>query len=136
MVSSNRVDLVQTRRDRRDFLNVVPTVYRGDTNAVRLPFFEELARIGPKNPYFEHAEVALFVARDADGKLLGRISAQIDDLDQESGSTTGKKGHFGFLEAVHETAMCDLIEAAESWLRKRGVTALSGWSTATGRYSH
>lgn len=126
MASSNHVTLVQTRRDRRDFLNVVATVYRDDPNPVRLPFFEELARIGPKNPYFEHAEVALFVARDTGGRPVGRISAQIDDLAQESSSTNGKKGHFGFLEAVDETAMRDLIEAAESWLRKRGVTVLSG----------
>lgn len=126
MTAANRVDLVQSLRDRRDFLNVVGTIYRDDPNPVRLPYSEELARIGPKNPYFDHAEVALFVARNADGRAVGRISAQIDTLDQGPARTDERRGHFGFLEAVDAEVMRGLVAAAETWLRERGVTVLSG----------
>ena len=77
-----------------------------------------------KNPYFQHAEAAYFIAR-MDGRPVGRISAQVDALAQvHQGPGTG---HFGFLDAVDDPLVFDaLFEAAETWLRERGMTRVLG----------
>ena len=77
-----------------------------------------------KNPFFEHADVQLFLAR-RDNAVVGRISAHIDHLaltmpaDQGMGPGTG---NWGMLEAADEAIMKQLIAAAEHWLREQGMT--------------
>ena len=52
-----------------------------------------------KNPWFEHARAQLWLA-ERDGKLVGRISAQVDDLVLEQmGQGTGQWGMFEALDA-------------------------------------
>lgn len=126
MNPSYQVDLVRSRRDHHDFLDVVAVVYAGDPHFVRLPRSEEIARITSKNPYFSHAKVALFVARDDKGRAVGRISAQIDELAQEQQLHGGLKGHFGFLEAVDEVVMGELLDVAQAWLKEQGAATVTG----------
>jgi len=77
-----------------------------------------------KNPFFDHADVQLFLARRGDG-VVGRISAHIDHLaaamDPVQGMGPGT-GNWGLLEAEDEEAAQALIEQAESWLRTKGMT--------------
>ena len=84
---------------------------------------EELITPG-KNPFFEHAEVQLFLAR-RNGSVVGRISAHIDRLatamDPVQGMGPGT-GNWGLLEAEDEAVAQALIARAESWLRERGMT--------------
>lgn len=84
---------------------------------------EELITPG-KNPFFEHAEVQLFLAR-RNGSVVGRISAHIDRLatamDPVQGMGPGT-GNWGLLEAKDEAVAQALIARAESWLRERGMT--------------
>jgi hypothetical protein len=77
-----------------------------------------------KNPFFEHAEVQLFLA-ERDGQIIGRISAQIDQLMREH--MAPGIGQWGFLECEDDLAIsAALIGAAESWLRARGTTQALG----------
>jgi GNAT superfamily N-acetyltransferase len=71
-----------------------------------------------KNPYFEHAEVELFLA-ERDGEPVGRISAQIDQRwDTYQG---GNDGMFGFFETVNDPAVAAaLLDSASEWLAERG----------------
>ena len=84
---------------------------------------EELITPG-KNPFFEHAEVQLFLAR-RNGSVVGRISAHIDRLatamDPVQGMGPGT-GNWGLMEAEDEAVAQALIARAESWLRERGMT--------------
>ena len=76
-----------------------------------------------KNPFFEHADVQLFLAHRG-GEAVGRISAHIDHLaiatDPAQGMGPGA-GNWGLLEAQDEASAHALIAAAEAWLRAKGM---------------
>lgn len=76
-----------------------------------------------KNPWFEHARAQLWLA-ERDGRTVGRISAQIDNLVQtHMGAGTGQ---WGFLEATDAAVAAVLLTAAEDWLRDQGMTRALG----------
>lgn len=115
---------VSSRADRRDFLGLAAALYRDDPHWIAPLRFEERMRVFGKNPLFEHAEVKAWVARRG-GRPLGRITAQIDRLQQE---TQGNQaGSFGMLEAEDDPEVfAALFGAAEAWLRERGCTEVRG----------
>jgi hypothetical protein len=77
-----------------------------------------------KNPFHDHARVQYFLARRG-GKVVGRISAHIDELalaqPPEQGMGPGT-GNWGLLEAEDEAVTAALIARAEGWLRDEGMT--------------
>lgn len=77
-----------------------------------------------RNPYFEHAEVEMFIA-ERDGKPVGRITAQIDSRwDEFQGGNTGM---FGFFETVNDPEVAGgLLDAAAAWLAERGRDRILG----------
>lgn len=111
----------------KDFVNVTRTVYADDPQWIQPLTIERLDALRPdKNPYYEHAEVALWVA-ERDGRLVGRISAQVDTLAQEKWGPD--LGHFGFFEATDEVVGQALLATAKKWLKERGMTRMQGpWS--------
>ena len=90
---------------------------------------EQIELVDPaKNPFFGHARVQLFIARQG-GKPVGRISAHIDELalampaDQGFGPGTG---FFGYFDAEDEAVARALLTAAEVWLAGQGMTRVLG----------
>ncbi len=116
---------VITKADKMAFLKVPFSIYANDPNWVAPLFLERLEHLNlKKNPYFEHAEAQLFIA-EQNGKPVGRISAQIDQLHLERYKDA--TGQFGFLEAHNELAIFKaLFEAAETWLRGKGMKRVLG----------
>lgn len=115
---------VETNRDRKAFVDFAREIYRDDPAWIP-PLKQEVhALITPgDNPWFEHAKARLWLA-DRDGKTVGRISAQIDELvQQHMGQGTGQWGMF---EALEPQAAATLIATAENWLRKQGMTRSLG----------
>lgn len=77
-----------------------------------------------KNPFFEHAEVALWIARK-DGRDVGRIAAVEDQLWLDFHGD--KTGYFGMFECPDDDAVADaLFDAARTWLRGRGLDTMIG----------
>jgi GNAT superfamily N-acetyltransferase len=116
---------VKSKADLETFIDVPWKIYEGDPYWVPPLRFERRDMLDrEKNPFFQHAEAAYFVAR-MDGRPVGRISAQVDKLAQQyQGEGTG---HFGFLDAVDDPLVFDaLFEAAENWLRERGMIRVIG----------
>ncbi len=73
------------------------------------------------NPFFAHADVALWIAR-RDGIDVGRISAQHDSLLADK-----QVGHFGSLAAIDDAAVfAALLGTAERWVRARGLNRIQG----------
>lgn len=76
-----------------------------------------------KNPFFQHADVQLFLAK-RDDKVVGRISAHIDHIalkqPTEQGMGAGT-GNWGMLEAEDQDIAAALIKTAEDWLRQQGM---------------
>ena len=124
MASKLIVRPVETKADKKAFVNLAWDVYRDDPAWVP-PLKDEVhGLITPgKNPWFEHAKAKLWLA-ERDGKPVGRISAQVDELVQEQmGQGTGQ---WGMLETLDKEAAAVLIATAEAWLREQGMTSSMG----------
>lgn len=115
---------VETPADRRRFVDLLWDIYRDDPHWVPPLKSEELGLIdAKKNPWFGHARARLWLA-ERDGRAVGRISAQVDDLVLEQmGSGTGQMGMF---EALDAKAAAALLATAEQWLRGEGMTRVLG----------
>ena len=116
---------VTNKRERAEFVDLAYRLNAGDPNWVPPLRKEALELVTPgKNPFFEHAEVQLFIARRG-GLAVGRISAHIDHLaltvPPEQGMGPGT-GNWGLFEATDEAVAAALIAAAEAWLLARGMT--------------
>ncbi len=115
---------VSNRADRREFLGLAAALYRDDPHWIAPLRFEERMRVFGNNPLFEHAEVRAWVARRG-GRPMGRITAQIDRLQQQT--QDNRAGSFGMLEAEDDPEVfAALFGAAEAWLRERGCTEVRG----------
>jgi hypothetical protein len=115
---------VETKADRKAFVDFAWRVYRDDPAWVP-PLKDEVhGLITPgKNPWFEHARAKLWLA-ERGGEIVGRISAQVDELVLEHmGAGTGQWGMF---EALDGEAAAALIATAEAWLREQGMTRALG----------
>lgn len=86
---------------------------------------ERQAALTPKgNPFFGHAEVALWLARRGSTDV-GRISAQIDHL--ATSEPESPVGNFGMVAAVDDSAVfAALLTTAEAWLAARGIRRAQG----------
>lgn len=115
---------VASRADKRAFIDLAYRLNADDPHWVP-PLRDEVdGLVTPgRNPWFEHGEAAFFLA-ERDGRVVGRISAQIDRLVlQHMGEGLGQWGMF---EGEDEAAFRALIAAAEDWLRARGMTRAMG----------
>ncbi len=122
-----KISQVNGKADIKRFVNVTREVYKNDPHWVQPLLLERMDVLHPdKNPYFEHAEVAMWVA-ERGGKLVGRISAQIDALAQEKWGPN--LGHFGFFEVCDAETGAALLKTAKAWLKERGMKRMQGpWS--------
>jgi GNAT superfamily N-acetyltransferase len=76
------------------------------------------------NPYFTHGEAEYFLA-ERDGRVVGRITAQVDFAYNDFHHS--RTGMFGFLEFEDDPeVLTALLDAAESWLRARGCAEMLG----------
>ncbi len=107
------------------FLKLPELLYEGDPGFVMPLYMEQRDRLTPgKNPFFEHADAMLFTAY-RDGKVAGRISAQIDrEHLRRHGDACGL---FGFFDTVNDPRVGKaLVDAAASWLKARGMKLMRG----------
>src|SRR5690606_29172544 len=112
-------------KDLDAFLQVPELLYKGDPGFVMPLYMEQRDRLTPeKNPFFEHAEATYFTAY-LNGKLAGRITAQID---REHLARYGDGcGFYGFFDCIHDPRVGKaLLDAASSWLRSRGMRVARG----------
>lgn len=126
IVAKNEINVapVAGKSDLNAFIDLAYRLNRSDPNWVpplRTETVELLTK--GKNPFFDHADVQLFLAR-RDGQVVGRISAHIDHLatamDPAQGMGPGT-GNWGLLEADDEAIAAALIAHAEQWLRDQGM---------------
>ena len=119
------VSPVRTRRDRRDFFELPYRLYAGEPNWVAPLRFERRQHLDPKkNPFFDHAEVEFFLARRG-GRVVGRISAHVDE--NLNAFQDNRWGLFGFFECENDPeAARALVRAAADWNRARGRDRMVG----------
>jgi hypothetical protein len=116
---------VRSKADERRFLNFLYAHYRGQEHWVPPLRIERRKLIDTrKNPFYRHAELALFLAERA-GKTVGRIGAIVNH--NHNLRHGDRVGFFGFFECVDDQeAAAALVEAAREFLRSRGMDAMRG----------
>lgn len=124
MANTVRISPVSKNRDLKTFLKVPFLVYRDDPNWIAPLEFERKNFLSSDNPFFLHAEAKYWVAYQGNSPC-GRISAQIDKSIHQSFDS--KLGHIGMFECIDDQNVADmLMNAAESWLRQRGMMRAQG----------
>lgn len=109
----------------RRFIRVPFAVHQDDRAWVPPLLMErEQAFSAKENEFVRRSQVRFWLAR-RDGRDVGRISAQIDPLEQRSGAEP--IGHFGCLSAGDDPEVfAALLATAEQFLKERGIRHVNG----------
>jgi hypothetical protein len=128
MNSHSRKDIeireVTGKQTLKTFIKVPWSIYKDDPNWIPPLLSERKEAFSGKHPYFKHAVWRAWIAYQ-DGKPVGRISAQIDDLHQQR--YNNKTGFFGLIEAPDDDEVFSaLFATAENWLVGKGMQRIAG----------
>ncbi|MCX7009504.1 MAG: N-acetyltransferase [Kiritimatiellaeota bacterium] len=120
-----QVRAVATRADLERFHRFPWTIYRGDPNWVPPLLSERRELLDPRrNPFFEHAQIELFLATEGDA-VRGRIAAIVNE--RHLAAHHDGAGFFGLFECVNEPAVAAaLFQAAGAFLAARGLRVMRG----------
>lgn len=115
---------VKGRKQLREFIQFRYRLYRDDPNYVPELYLSERIFLSRKNPFFNHSEVAYFLASHKD-RVVGRVAAILNNkhLERYEDGT----GFFGFFDAIDDQNVCDaLLHTAGDWLKDRNVHKILG----------
>jgi GNAT superfamily N-acetyltransferase len=120
------IQAVSTPRDKKAFIRFQWSIYRDDPNWAPPLLMERQDFLNPaKNPFFEHADVQLFLARDDQARILGRIAAIVNH--SHIARHGEKVGFFGLFECIDDQGTANaLLEAAAGYLRGKGMAVMRG----------
>jgi hypothetical protein len=124
MSSPIEVRAVRSWSDLRAFIDLPYRLHAGTpwVPPLRLERWLYLSR--RLNAYFTHGRAQYFLAR-RDGRVVGRISAQVDHA--YNAFHDNRTGMFGFLELEEDPAILTaLLDAARGWLRAAGCDHVIG----------
>jgi hypothetical protein len=125
MATGVSVEPVVSRKELLTFVRLPRTLYKGFAGYVPPLDLQQLdVYDASKNPFFKHADVALWLAR-RDGRPVGRIAAQVDHLNRRGDTVVD--GYFGALCGIDDIAVTRaLTETARAWLAARNMVRLYG----------
>ncbi len=119
------VTAVENKAGLDAFIQLPKRLYAGQRGYVPPLDLERREAFSPKqNPLFQHLQARFFLASRA-GRVVGRLSAQVDHawLERHADAT----GHFGCLAAEDDAAIfAALFGAAEGWLKEQGMKRATG----------
>lgn len=122
-----RITEVRGRQALEQFIGLPWTIYPGHHPLWVPPLrCERRAFLDPrKNPFFDFAEVRLFLARTDGGTALGRVAAIVNP--RHNHTHGDRVGFFGLFECIDDTAVAGaLLDSAGAFVRSRGLTTLRG----------
>ena len=116
---SVEVEPVSSRGDLREFIELPYRLHANEEQWIPPLRIERRLFLSPRfNAFFKHGEAQLFLAR-RDGRVVGRISAQIDTAFNDFHGNAW--GMFGFLELDDDPEVASaLLDAAAGWLAGTG----------------
>ena len=124
LATSLRIQPVEDRRALKQFLQMPASLYADDPNWVHPLLFERLEHLDPKkNPYFEHAEVAYWLALRGEPRSGGSAPRSTGCI---SSATATPRGISVSRRRGRPRGLRALFEAAEAWLRARGMRRATG----------
>ncbi len=120
------VKAVADKKDLRQFIDLPYRIHSGQEHFVPPLLIDVKGRLDQrKNPFFQHADAAYFVALDDKGRCAGRIAAienrRHNEIHQD------KVGFFGWFESENDPEIARLLlDQAASWLAERGLDQMRG----------
>jgi len=119
------VSLVASRKDRNAFIKFPWQIYEGDPAWIPPLLIERKAFLDRKrHPFYLHGDATLFLARHGK-EIVGRI--MVSDDPNYNALHQSNVGCFGLFECIdNRDVAAALLEAAASWLRKKGRTEMMG----------
>ncbi|MCK5077925.1 MAG: N-acetyltransferase, partial [Calditrichia bacterium] len=116
---------VTKKSDLKKFIKLPYKLYKKDPNWVPHLLLERYREFDQqKNPFFEHAKVAFFLAWQ-EKKLVGRIAGIVNDRHNEFHND--KTGFFGFFECINDYKIAEaLLKNAKNFLKGHGMNAMRG----------
>ncbi|HEY8584563.1 MAG TPA: hypothetical protein VIL49_16505 [Capillimicrobium sp.] len=123
---SLEIRAVATHRELREFIELPYRLHSTSPQWIPPLRLERRLFLSRKhNPFFKHGDARFFLAL-RDGRVVGRISAQHNDL-YDAQHPDEQTGMFGFLEVEDDPeALARLLDAAAGWLRARGRARMLG----------
>jgi GNAT superfamily N-acetyltransferase len=116
---------VQRKKDLITFIKVPWKIYQKDSAWVPPLIMDRKKLLNQKkNPFFQHAELELFVAFRG-GEAVGRIAA----ITNENHNTFHEDniGFFGFFESINDQAVASaLLDHALNWIKDQGKDGVLG----------
>ena len=124
-MSEIEISEAASRPERNAFIKFQWQIYTNDPAWVPPLIIERKAFLNRKrHPFYEHGDAVLFLARK-NGEIVGRIMAS-DDPNYNS-LHQSNVGCFGLFECIDDRDVAAaLLEAAASWLRKKGRAEMMG----------
>jgi len=125
------IQMVQSRKDLKDFINLPYRLYKEDPNWVAPLRSEQWAQFDPqKNPMLDHCEKTLFLLKSG-RRVVGRCAAFVDHQAVEHwGESIGLFGSFECIENINGAHL--LLNVARDWLVRKGMKGMRGpWSFAS-----
>lgn len=117
---------VKTKAQLKSFIDFPRGLYRLEPNYIGELNLTLRRKLSKKNPFLEHSQTALFMARNSkNGKILGRIAAiyNTQHLDIQKDNT----GFFGYFDSVDDDEVCELLfDQTYRWLKARNIQRLIG----------
>jgi hypothetical protein len=117
---------VTSAKSRKQFLNLVETIYKGDQYYVR-PLDAEVESVfdPAQNSFFLHGEATRWVLLSDGGKPIGRVAAFINK--KKALTYQQPTGGMGFFECIDDRdAAFMLFNQSLDWLAARGMMAMDG----------
>ncbi|MCD6579421.1 GNAT family N-acetyltransferase [bacterium] len=122
---SIEIKKVEKKSDLKKFIMFPWKIYMTDEHWVAPLIMDMKHRFdAKKNPYYEHAEVELFLALK-NGKPVGRIACHIDKLHNDTHKE--KAAFFGFFEVIEDYEVAKaLYDHAVKWTKEKEMDFLRG----------
>jgi ribosomal protein S18 acetylase RimI-like enzyme len=123
-MSKIEIRKVETKKDKKVFINLPWLIYKGDDNWVPPLKMAVEDMLSPKHPFYETGKAECFLAfKDKD--VAGRIMAICPDAYNEYHGS--KAGFFGFFESIKDPEVTKaLLSQAEEWIKKQGLSEIQG----------
>ncbi len=124
-MSTITIKKVESKKELMTFIKIPWKIYKNNPYWVPPLIYDKKKILDKKkNPFFEHADMELFLAIK-DGELAGRIAAIKNDLHNQYHND--KVGFFGFFECINDQEVANkLFDAAKEWLISKGLNAMRG----------
>ena len=116
---------VESNKVLMQFIKMQWGIYKDDPNWVPPLIMDRKKLLDKnKNPFFQHAEMELFLAYK-DGNIAGRIAAITNE--NHNKFHEDNLGFFGFFESIDDVEVSNkLFETAESWIKEKGKDGILG----------